>query len=131
MFNVFVDNRLPGANSDASSFRLMLSAEQFSVRELIVHTARSQLSLRAILQQQDAQPFLDPAQIDRSVPLGKIALAAPTEFEAEIERCVKAFAARHFQIVIDGTWYRSLDDVVTLHSDSSIVFLRLMPLQGG
>jgi hypothetical protein len=78
--------------------------------------------------------------IDEGLAQGRVALPRPPEpasapelavvEHAEIQRALAAFEAGDFQMVVDGTLYRSHAEL-QLTDSSHAVFLRLRPLVGG
>jgi hypothetical protein len=119
-----------------------------STRELIALSVRSHLALQRIARASAAAPTLaappaptlTQALIDEGLAQGRVALPRPPEpatapelavvEHAEIQRALAAFEAGEFQMVVDGTLYRSHAEL-PLTDSSHAVFLRLRPLVGG
>jgi hypothetical protein len=115
--------------------RLDVDVNCLSVREVIEASLRAHLQITRLSKSRtDTATHLLDADIASGLMRGKVALA-PTDqainADKELDRCLKAFSAGKFHIVVDGQWFRHLDDQVELHEDSKVLFLRLVPLVGG
>ena len=51
--------------------------------------------------------------------------------EAQFERALRAFRANGFLVLVDDRQVTALDEEIELRHDTSITFLRLVPLVGG
>jgi hypothetical protein len=49
----------------------------------------------------------------------------------QVERAVRAFTTGTLLIMVDGSQAETLDDEIEVRVDSTVDFLRLMPLIGG
>ena len=119
-----------------------------STREVIALSVRTHLALQRIARARTASPApagqatptLTPALIEQGLAQGRVALPRPPEpacepdlaaaEQGEIQRALAAFEAGKFQMVVDGTLYRSHAEL-SLTDSSHVVFLRLRPLVGG
>lgn len=136
----------PGLHQGQVAFQM--DSPSISTRELIAISVRSHLALQRIARASAASaaraahptPTLTPALIDEGLAQGRVALPRPPEpasepelavvEHAEIQRALAAFEAGEFQMVVDGTLYRSHAQL-DLTESSHAVFLRLRPLVGG
>ncbi|MBU0746210.1 MAG: hypothetical protein KKG67_05375, partial [Gammaproteobacteria bacterium] len=125
-----------------------MESPSISTRELIALSVRAHLALQRIArasahsmaQAVPPTPTLTQALIDEGLAQGRVALPRPPEpasapelavvEHAEIQRPLAAFEAGEFQMVVDGTLYRSHAEL-HLTDNSHAVFLRLRPLVGG
>ncbi|MCO4094260.1 MAG: hypothetical protein HEQ37_10470 [Acidovorax sp.] len=137
----------PGLHQGQVAFQM--DSPSISTRELIAISVRAHLALQAHCACQcrlhaaraaHPTPTLTPALIDEGLAQGRVALPRPPEpasepdlmaqEHAEIHRALAAFDAGEFQMVVDGTLYRSHAQL-QLTDSSHAVFLRLRPLVGG
>lgn len=120
--------------------------ECISARELIERTVREQIRLFLGRQRENreaARKTLDrhyltnediAAQARRQ---GKVGLPRLRESETainpdtEAERAVRAFEQGRYVILVSGRQIESLDEDLSFDDQTSVVFLRLMPLAGG
>jgi len=136
----------PGLHQGQVAFQM--ESPSISTRELIALSVRAHLALQRIARASAASqaeaalpaPTLTQSLIDEGLAQGRVALPRPPEpasepdlvaqEHAEIHRALAAFAAGDFQMVVDGTLYRSHAEL-HLTDSSHAVFLRLRPLVGG
>lgn len=136
----------PGLHQGQVAFQI--DERSISTRELIAVSVRAHLALQRIARADSAQParadhptpILTQALIDDGLAQGRVALPRPPEptsdpalvdqEHAEVQRALAAFEAGEFQMVVDGTLYRSHAEL-HLTDSSHAVFLRLRPLVGG
>lgn len=138
MIAVEIDNEIRDPRFfglDQAKLRVELANETLTLRELISGAVAAHLALQKALHgaPEPKTKFLDQAQIEMGLRQGKVALSAQPEPDVadSARRGCEAFSAGEFQVVVDGIWTRNLDDQITLHADSKVVFMRLIPLQGG
>ncbi|MCZ8222100.1 MAG: hypothetical protein O9337_21975 [Acidovorax sp.] len=140
------ERQSPGLHQGQVAFQM--ESPSISTRELIALSVRAHLALQRIARASAASqaqaappaPTLTQALIDEGLAQGRVALPRPPEpasapelavvEHAEIQRALAAFEAGEFQMVVDGTLYRSHAEL-QLTDGSHAVFLRLRPLVGG
>lgn len=140
------ERQSPGLHQGRVAFQI--DDLSISTRELIALSVRTHLALRRIASagaaspapRDQTTPTLTPALIEEGLAQGRVALPRPPEpartpdlvavEQAEIQRALAAFDAGEFQMVVDGTLYRSHAEL-SLTDSSHAVFLRLRPLVGG
>lgn len=140
------ERQSPGLHQGQVAFQM--ESPSISTRELIAFSVRSHLALQRIARVSAAAPAqaappaptLTQALIDEGLALGRVALPRPPEpasepelavhEQTEIQRALAAFEAGDFQMVVNGTLYRSHAEL-QLTDSSHAVFLRLRPLVGG
>jgi hypothetical protein len=57
--------------------------------------------------------------------------AEPIDLAAEVYKAQQAFSSGRFVILVNGRRYTRLDEQVTLAPQTTVKFIRLMPLRGG
>lgn len=126
--------------------RISVEIDQQCVRiaELIGAAVRAQMLLRRLREQSQWQEapasYLSPHAIEKGLKTGRIALkkaspVATTDWQAletsELAHALKVFNDGGFQVLLDGQLHRDPDQVVEITEQSTILFLRLIPLAGG
>jgi hypothetical protein len=53
------------------------------------------------------------------------------DWEAQVKRALAAFTTGTLLVIVDGFQVETLDDQIEVRAESSVAFLRLMPLIGG
>lgn len=125
-------------------FELELDRQKLSVAELIRAAVRAQMLLRRLREQSQVAVVpaghLSESDIQKGLKSGRIALkkaqaAAATDWFSEEQRelahALKLFQDGGFQVLLDGQLHRDSERIVEINEQSSILFLRLMPLAGG
>ncbi|MBD8527183.1 hypothetical protein [Pseudomarimonas arenosa] len=119
----------------AGSFELALEGVTIPVAELIAQAVQTQIRLQQVLAVERPR-HLDAEQIARGKAQGRVALPASVSPIApdpneEVRRARAAFARGEFHLVVDGSFYRRLDESVPLSPETQVAFLRLTQLRGG
>ena len=140
------ERQSPGLHQGRVAFQI--DGLSISTRELIALSVRTHLALQRIASAGAAPPApgdqttatLTPAWIEEGLAQGRVALPRPPEpackpdqaavEQAEIQRALAAFEAGEFQMVVNGTLYRSHAEL-SLTDSSHAVFLSFRPLVGG
>ena len=55
----------------------------------------------------------------------------PIDTEQQIQVALRAFQENGFFIIVDDRQLENLDDVIPVHDDLQVIFMKLMPLVGG
>jgi hypothetical protein len=116
---VLIETRTPGGLLGEPE-RLVLEfplQETLTVQELIrlkvEEEARRLAGLRVL-----EQPAVPP-------------LPAALDLESQVRQAQQAFVTNQFLILVDGQRYTQLDQSITLGPQTTVKFIRLMPLTGG
>lgn len=141
------DERRPGAERELRH-RLELPTERMTARDLIrcrieadvaIHNAVERERLDGkIAAERDAPNgwLVTPGPVERALN-GPRGVYGPgthldlIESEPLIAVALAAFARNGFFMIFDGRQIVDLDDVLTVELDSTVTFLRLVPLVGG
>lgn len=108
-----------------------------TLRNLLAEIVRAEVAgFEARQRQRRLLQMLTPAEIRLGVEQGKIDLggsdlAQDVGVEQAIETAIQAFEDGLYFVFIDDQQQENLDDVVTLKSNSQLLFLRLVALVGG
>jgi hypothetical protein len=136
------DERRPGAERELRH-RLELPIEKITARDLIRCRIEADVALhnaaeRARLDGADAAStewLVTPGAIEQALngPRGKYGPGARTLIDSEplVAVALKAFARNGFFMIFEGRQVVDLDEVLTVADDSTVTFLRLVPLVGG
>ena len=111
--------------------------------ELTLELLTERITVRELIRSRDCQEVTEynARRVVRwagLVPLDRDADAclpgqAPrrVDWEVQVERAVRAFTTGTLLIMVDGSQAETLDDEIEVRVDSSVDFLRLLPLIGG
>jgi hypothetical protein len=121
------------AGDTLHELELQLVAERVTVRELI--RARVHQEVRAHNASNAAQGrffgLVQPDDAERDLNGYRLRKPRRIDPERQTEVAVRAFERGHVLLLVDDRQVEQLDDEVTLHSGSSVSFLKLVPLVGG
>ena len=73
--------------------------------------------------------YLSPEELLRAA--GSTASVMPGTVADEIRRAQQAFAVRAYMIVVDNQCVWRSDAVLTLHAQTQVEFIKILPLVGG
>ncbi|MBR0686144.1 hypothetical protein JQ612_22095 [Bradyrhizobium manausense] len=140
------DERRPGAEPELRH-RLELPTERMTARELIrcrieadvaLHNAVERARLDGKIAERDAPNgwLVTPGPVERALNGPRDVYGPGTyldliESEPLIAVALEAFARNGFFMILDGHQIVDLDEVLTVGHDSTVTFLRLVPLVGG
>jgi hypothetical protein len=144
------DEQRPGAERQLRH-RLELPAERMTARDLIrcrieadvaLNNAVERARLDGTIADQDAKRdtgnkwLVAPGGVERALnglrAYGPgVERQPPVKSEPLIAVALKAFASNGFFMIFDGRQIVDLDEVLTVKEDSTVTFIRLVPLVGG
>ena len=109
--------------------RLTLPTATLTVRQLIACKVRQEVADYAAHQ----RPGLSGEYLSAEALLRAEAPEAlvPGAAHTEIARAQRAFAARDYMIVIDNHRLVDAEEMVTLHPQTRVEFIKILPLVGG
>lgn len=122
------------AGSVTNELTLDVLSETITVRELIrsrVYQEVQDYNLRQRPGTADFKGLVTPTDTERT--LNGVRLRKPREIDwkEQFEKACDAFSHNGFLILIDDRQAESLDETITLHHDTQVSFVKLVPLVGG
>ena len=109
---------------------LPLSTATLVVEDLIAHKVRQEVEECLAHQRSGLSgEYLSPEELLRTT--GPTASIMPGAVADEIRRAQQAFAARAYMIVVDNRRVWTSDAVLTLHAQTQVEFIKILPLVGG
>lgn len=128
--SVLVEDKVVGNKQASQKYQLQLPSERLTVRELITLYVADQVDRfnqtpvdRSSRHQSEEERILNPFRPTKHTQR--------RDCEAECERALAAFGANSIFLLIDGNQVSDLDEVITIKPNTSVSFLRLVPLVGG
>lgn len=136
----------PNTEETVPEVHLRLVSERISIAALITKSVAEQINtlIRAKADERRIsaalhKQYLLPKDIDELTASGKISVSNPTianvsnapNVAVEAQRAIASFNNKQFKLFIDGQEHYDSHSEVMLKEDSQIIFLRLVPLQGG
>jgi len=111
---------------------MQLQAEELSVEDLI--TARVHQEVREHNARRATTAFsglVEPSRTERELNATKQRPHRRINAAAQTEVALKAFSRGHILLLVDDKQVDELEERVTLRSESTVTFLKLVPLVGG
>jgi hypothetical protein len=112
-------------------FTVHVSGEKISIRELIRQRVMQEVEEFNKRQPVVFRMLIQPNETERTLngfKFHKPRLIDPT---AQYEKAIEAFVGNGFIVLVDDQQVESLDDEIALHPETSVTFLKLVPLVGG
>ena len=113
------------------SFMLRVSGEKIQAREL--------LRLRIFQEVEDynsRQPaffnmLVQPGETERTLNGDRFSKPRQVNPQAQFVKAIEAFEGNGFVMLVDQRQVETLDEEIALHPDTTVSFLKLVPLVGG
>jgi hypothetical protein len=120
-------------NKPASTpnFVLICPEEQVSVREMIRLRVFQEVQAYNAQQSDYFQGLVQPSDAERALNGFKMRRPRPLDWESQFERAVDAFEQNGFIVLVDDQQAETLEQVITIRPETTITFLKLIPLVGG
>jgi len=113
-----------------SCVRLTLPVATLTVQELIAHKVRQEVEEFCTHQRPDVSgEYRAPEELLGLTTSASCGVTG-TAFD-EITRAQQAFSARAYMIVVDNQRVWEPDTVLTLHPETQVEFIKILPLVGG
>ena len=125
---------------------LELVSENITARELIHRTVRKQIQINleekrnevSVVQAMLNRQFLSNEDIEDQSAKGTIRYPTSEaskdhglDVDHESKKAIDAFYSNTYKMLVGGVQIEDLDDVILLKHDTTVTFIRLMPLKGG
>jgi hypothetical protein len=113
------------------SFTVHVSGENTTARELI----RLRI-FQEVQEYNDRQPesfwmLVQPGEAERTLNGYRFRKPRLVDPQAQFEMAIQAFESNGFIVLVDDEQVTSLDDPIGLRPETSVTFLKLVPLVGG
>jgi hypothetical protein len=113
------------------TFTVHVSGEKISVRELI-----RQRVIQEVEEYNNRQPtvfrmLVQPSDTERTLNGFKFHKPRLVDPVAQYEKAIESFVGNGFIVLVDDRQVESLEDEIALHPETSVTFLKLVPLVGG
>lgn len=123
------DEELTGQSLD--SFSLEVLTDRMTVRELIRSRVYQQVRDRKLQQARVFRGLL-PEQQSQATQKGTTAKSEPeADWKLYYEKAIEAFEANRILVLVGERQTESLDDEFDVDTQTSVTFMRLVPLVGG
>jgi len=120
-----------GAPQPTFSLTLDFPKNQISVRELIEARIREEVENYNLRQPEVFNMLVQPALAERVLNGFRLREKKRLDARAQYEKAIRAFERNGFIILVDEIQAESLDQIIEITPETSITFLKLVPLVGG
>jgi hypothetical protein len=113
------------------TFRVLVAGEKINARELI-----RQRVFQEVEEYNEKQPavfrmLVQPSYTERTLNGFKFQKPRLVDPQVQYEKAIEAFEGNSFIVLVDDQQVESLDAEISLRPETSVTFLKLIPLVGG
>ena len=118
-------------DGDGTVFVLDFLTERITVRELIRSRVYQEVKDYNTLQPEYFQGLVQPTDAEQTLNGYKLRKARQIDWEQQFEKAIAAFERNGFLILVDDEQVAELEDEIVIAPETSVAFLKLVPLVGG
>ena len=113
------------------TFTVHVSGESISIRELIRQRVTQEVEEFNSRQPAVFRMLVQPSDAERTLNGFKFHKPHLVDPVRQYERAIEAFEGNGFIVLVDDYQVQNLDDEIALRPETSVTFLKLVPLVGG
>jgi hypothetical protein len=125
------ETTLSFAGDEAEGFTLDVLTSRITVRELIRARVYQEVYQYNLDRPEYFQGLIQPSDAERSLNGFKMRERRSIDPEKQFEMAIKAFYSNGFIVLLDDRQVDELEDEIEVRPDTTITFLKLVPLVGG
>jgi hypothetical protein len=118
-------------DSDGSVFVLDFLTERITVRELIRGRVYQEVKDYNTNQPEYFQGLVQPTDTEKTLNGYKLRQLRQIDWEKQFEKAIAAFEGNGFVILVDDQQVTELEEEIVVAPETSVTFLKLVPLVGG
>lgn len=118
-------------NADAFEFTISLPADVVTARELIRERVRQEVESYNARQPEYFRGLVQPTDAERTLNGFRLKKPRALDWEEQYEKAVGAFQRNGFILLVDDRQVEDIDAVLELKPQTTITFLKIIPLAGG
>jgi len=118
-------------DDDDSGFLLDVSAERITVRELIRTRVYREVYRYNLDRPEYFHGLIQPSDAERSLNGFKMPKRRRIDPDRQFEMAIKAFYRNGFIVLLDDRQVDELEEEIEVRPDTTVTFLKLVPLVGG
>jgi hypothetical protein len=112
-------------------FTVHVSGEKITVRELIRQRVFQEVEAHNMNQPAVFRMLVQPSLAERTLNGFKFPNPRNVDPELQFEKAMEAFEGNGFAVLVDDRQMEDRDAEISFHPETSITFLKLVPLVGG
>ena len=113
------------------TFTVHVSGETITVRELIRTRVFQEVEEYNSKTPETFRMLVQPGEAERTLNGFKFSKPRQVNPQAQFEKAIEAFEGNSFIVLVDDRQVETLDDEIALRPETSVSFLKLVPLVGG
>ena len=113
------------------TFTVHVTGETITARELIKLRVFQEVEAYNQTLPTAFRMLVQPSEAERTLNGFKFSKPRQVDPQAQFEKAVEAFEGNGFLVLVDDRQVESLDDEIALRPETSVSFLKLVPLVGG
>ena len=113
------------------TFVVHVSGENISVRDLIRQRVAQEVEEYNKHQPSVFRMLVQPSDTEKTLNGFKFPKPRLVDPEAQYEKAIEAFEGNGFIVLVDNHQVEALDTQISLRPETSVTFLKLVPLVGG
>jgi hypothetical protein len=125
------DDTTAGLGKTEHSFTVHVSGEKISVRELIRLRVNQEVEEFNSRQPTVFRMLVQPNDTERTLNGFKFHKPRLIDPMTQYQKAIEAFNGNGFIVLVDDYQVQNLDDEIALRPETSVTFLKLVPLVGG
>jgi hypothetical protein len=125
------DETTAGLGKAEHTFTVHVSGEKISIRELIRQRVTQEVEEFNSRQPAVFRMLVQPNDTERTLNGFKFHTPRLVDPITQYEKAIEAFEGNGFIVLVDNYQVQELDDEIALHPETSVTFLKLIPLVGG
>jgi len=118
-------------DSTSSVFILDLLTERITVRDLIRSRVYQEVKDYNTRQPEYFRGLVQPTEAEQSLNGYKLKKPRQLNWESQLAKAIAAFEGNSFLILVDDEQVTELDEDIVITPETTITFLKLVPLVGG
>ena len=116
---------------DDGAFTLDVPAERFTVRSLIRARVYQEVREYNLRQPEYFRGLVQPADAERTLNGFKVPRRRRIDPDKQFERAIESFYRNGFMILVNEQQVDELEEEIEVSPDTTVTFLKLVPLVGG
>ena len=125
------DETTSSFGSADEGFTLDLPSERITLRELIRTRVYQEVSDYNLHQPEYFRGLVQPADAERTLNGFKVRQRRKIDPEKQFKRAIESFHRNGFFILVNDRQVDDLEEEIEIGADTSVTFLKLVPLAGG
>ena len=112
-------------------FTIRLTGQSLTARELIRERVKQEVEEFNARQPEHYRGLVQPTDAERTLNGFKLKKMRKLDWNEQYKMAIEGYHRNAFILLVDALQVEDLDQPIKLHADSTVTFLKLIPLAGG